>query len=221
LSLCNDVIKVRPPLAYFAREQKGLPDSMKVNYNYNHGKGTLISDKYCCGEHCTPHELYIYIYPLNNNNTIYYVEYSKTWWNPPDCEGDETGAGTFYILEKNQKSGLYEIATRFEKSNFYHEMVQTGKLNDMVQIKRNNYSWSGALETEYDPVTEANGEIRFNTKLKVCDPGGPCYHKMYLYWVYGKDKKLRCLDYLDRYELVNDPESGKLKPSGQRVELAP
>ena len=181
----------------------------------------LSYKKWCEPPHA-PYEFEIRIIPLTRENKIYYISYARDWINPaPGCNGEVVDAGTFVIAEKTGKTGLYEIKSRFEETNFYRAMVLTGKINEMVVIDRNNYGWSGALETEFDPISKTNGEILFNTRLSVCDPGGPCYHRMYLYWVYGRDKKLRCLYYLDRYELVQDPQTGKLKPMGQKIELAP
>jgi hypothetical protein len=128
---------------------------------------TLSYKKWCEPLHA-PYEFEVEIAPLVSDNKIYHISYARDWINPsPDCNGEMVNAGTFAIVEQNSKNSLYEITSRFEETNFYREMVLTGKLNEMVLIKRNNYGWSGTLETEYNSISKTNGEILFNTRLSV------------------------------------------------------
>jgi hypothetical protein len=221
LSLFNEEAKNKNLLAYMDDYKSKLPEDMTFSIRNN--QAATIYYKTCCGPQCAPSEFSLKIVEMDSARSIYYVSYGKGWWDFPNCEGDLIEGGKSLIMEKNPKTGKYYISARFEDSNFYRDFVNTGKLGEMVGIKGKGkpYGDAGVLETEYDPITSINGEIRFNTELNNCKPGGPSCHEMYLYWIYDMNKKLRCLYFLDRYQLVNDPATGKLKPSGKRVDLAP
>lgn len=220
LALLNGVIKGKTPSQTFKNAPITIQEGLIIYTPFNKNFG-LSYKKFCEPPHA-PYEFEIRIVPLTPENTIYYIACGRDWINPAaGCNGEVIIASTFTIVEKNKKTGLYEITGRFEESNFYRDTTIREELEKKSGVKKQPYYWAGSLMTSYDPIKYEDGVAKFVTTLHMCYPGDPCYYKIYVYWEYGPDKKLIAVKYLDKYYKEKDPHSGELRPKGEVINIKP
>lgn len=205
LSIMNSSLKDKPPKDYFGDINDQKIQGIKVNFNDKgfigfsyYGPRPVVENGHI---YYNNNEMSISIRPLTEDRSLYYVGYYRLWYELPNAEGRILGLGTFRILEKNDKTGKYEISATQEESNFYRRIINPGKFKYIGGNQVPFCEWNPHFEKhENDPL------VKFELLYIIGLSGSPLQNKMYVSWTYGPDKKLKAIQYrYNSYDSRYDP----------------
>jgi hypothetical protein len=122
------------------------------------------------------------ITPLKPDHSVYYIGYNRTWCDNYDDEEQYVWAGTFRIVQQNDKSGLSEIKAKQEDSNFHLKVIESKKIKYITGKVVPPCLWRPTLE-EFN-INETDSSIQFDTVYVIGLRGSPMQNIMVVSWRY-------------------------------------
>jgi len=177
-----------------------LKDSGRITINY---ESVLSIPSLERADEATQ-SLGIGITPLTTDRTILFVGYNRIWNYSNQSKVMLAFPGTFRVLEKNRRTGRYQIRSKQEQTNFYSHVAESHEFKYVDGQPVSECLWRPNLDVS--SFTQSDSSLVFQTIYVIGLQGSPMQSTMTVSWKYSNNGRLQSTEFIySTADSLNDP----------------